>query len=66
MDQYNEVLELISAIHKMLEDAKETLVKVNELKNEEAHQLELWQSTLAEIEKKVDFVDHSFNEPEHY
>jgi len=66
VDQYNEVLELVSTIRKKLEEAKETLLKVNDLKNEEDHQLELWQSTLAEIEKKVDFIDHSFNEPEHY
>ncbi len=66
VDQYNEVLGIISTIRKKLEEAKETLVKVNDLKNEEDHQLEMWQSTLTEIEKKVDFIDHSFNEPEHY
>ena len=66
VEDYNEVLSLMSVIRKKLEDAKETLLKVNELKNEEDHQLEVWQNTLAEVEKKIDFIDHSLNEPEHY
>jgi len=39
---------------------------VNELKNEEDHQIEMWQSTLAEIDKKIDFINHSLNEPEQF
>ena len=39
-------------------------VLVYDLKNEEDHQLELWQNTLADVEKKVDFISHSLSEPE--
>ena len=63
---YNDVLELMHTIRRKLDEAKETLAKVNDLKNEEDHQLELWQNSLAEIEKKVDFIDHSLSEPEHF
>lgn len=66
VEEYNDVLGLIQMVRKKLEEAKETLLKINELKNEEDHQLEVWQSTLSEVEKKVDFIDHSLNEPEHY
>ncbi len=66
VNEYDDVLNLIRAIRRKMDEAKETLAKVNELKNEEDHQLEMWQSTLAEIEKKVDFVDHSLSEPEQY
>ena len=66
VDEYNEVLNLIKTVRSKMEDAKETLLKIHDLKNEEDHQLELWQSTLAEIEKKIDFVDHSLSEPEKY
>ena len=66
VDEYNEVLNLIKTVRGKMEDAKETLLKIHDLKNEEDHQLELWQSTLAEIEKKIDFVDHSLSEPEKY
>ncbi len=63
---YNDVLELMRTIRRKLDEAKETLAKVTDLKNEEDHQLELWQNSLAEIEKKVDFIDHSLSEPEHF
>ncbi|HLC97258.1 MAG TPA: hypothetical protein VJC21_00540 [Candidatus Nanoarchaeia archaeon] len=66
VEEYKEVLHLMKAIRRKLEEAKETLGKVHELKNEEDHQLDLWENTLVEIEKKVDFIDQSLNEPEQY
>jgi uncharacterized NAD(P)/FAD-binding protein YdhS len=66
VDEYDNVLSLIQIVRKKLDDAKETLLRINELKNEEDHQLEQWQTTIAEVEKKVDFINHSLNEPEHY
>ncbi len=66
IEEYHEVLNLVKAIRRKLEEAKETLSKINDLKNEEDHQIELWRTALDEIEKKVDFVDHSFNEPEQF
>ena len=66
VDEYDDVLNLVRIIRKKLDEAKETLLKVNELKNEEDHQIEMWQSTLAEIAKKIDFINHSLNEPEQF
>ena len=66
VEEYDDVLNLLKSIRRKLDEAKETLTKINDLKNEEDHQIELWQSTLAEIEKKVDFVDHSLSEPEQF
>jgi uncharacterized NAD(P)/FAD-binding protein YdhS len=66
VDQYNEVLNLVRIVRKKLDESKETLARIHELKNEEDHQLEMWQNTLAEVEKKIDFVDHSLNEPEQF
>lgn len=66
IEEYEEVLELVKIIRRKLEDAKGTLLKVNDLKNEEDHQLEMWQNALAEVEKKIDFVDQSLNEPEEF
>lgn len=64
IDDYNSVLELMKAIRRKMDEAKETLSKINELKNEEDHQIEMWQSALVEIEKKIDFMNQSLNEPE--
>ena len=66
VDEYNEVLSVVRLVRKKLEESKETLARIHELKNEEDHQLEMWQTTLAEVEKKIDFVDHSLNEPEQF
>jgi len=66
VEEYNEVLNLIQIVRKKLDEAKETLNKINDLKNEEDHQIEMWQNTLMEVEKKVDFIDHSLNEPERF
>ena len=66
VDDYDNVLSLVGIVRKKLEDAKGTLLRIHDLKNEEDHQLELWQNTLAEIEKKVDFIDHSLSEPENF
>jgi len=66
IDDYNQVLEMVKVVRKKIDDAKDALLKIHELKNEEDHQLEMWQATLAEVEKKVDFIDHSLNEPEHF
>lgn len=64
IDDYNSVLDLMKAIQRKMDEAKETLAKINELKNEEDHQIEMWQSALGEIEKKIEFMNHSLNEPE--
>lgn len=66
VDEYEEVLNLVKFIRKKIDESKGTLLKINELKNEEDHQLEIWQNNLAEVEKKIDFIEHSLNEPEHF
>lgn len=64
IDEYDDVRHLIGTVRKKLDEAKETLHKINDLKNEEDHQLELWQNALEEVERKMDFVDQSLSEPE--
>ena len=66
IEEYEEVLNLVRLIKRKLNESKETLAKIHELKNEEDHQLELWHTTIDEVERKIDFVDHSLNEPEQY
>ena len=66
IDEYNDVLDIVKAVRTKLENAKETLLKIHDLKNEEDHQLEMWQNTLTEVEKKVDFIDNSLSEPDQF
>ena len=51
VEEYDSVLNLIRTIRKKLDETKETITKINDLKNEEDHQLE---------------IDHSLNEPEQF
>ena len=44
-------------------ESAETLAKINELKNEEDAELELWHTGLEEVERKVVFVDKTLFEP---
>lgn len=66
IEDYDQVLTIMKTIRKKLEESKDTLAKIHELKAEEDHQLEMWQSTLSEVEKKIDFMDQSLSEPEQF
>ena len=63
IDEYKDVLDVMNMIRNKIEDAKETLAKINELKNEEDAELELWHTGLEEVERKVVFVDKTLFEP---
>ena len=64
IDEYKDVLEIMGLIKNKLNEARDTLGKINELKNEEDSELEIWDSTLEEIEKKVEQIDKELFEPE--
>ena len=66
IDEYRDVLDLIEVVIRKVDDAKATLLKIHDLKNEEDSLVEQWQNSLAEVEKKIEFIDHTLNEPEHY
>ena len=61
---YKDVLEVVGLLNDKLEEAKEIMARINELKNEEDTELELWQAELEEIERKLGFIDKSLFKPE--
>jgi len=63
VDEYKNVLNVMNMIKSKLNDARSTLAKINDLKNEEDAELELWHTGLEEVERKVDFVDKTLFEP---
>ncbi|MBS3098372.1 hypothetical protein J4209_06280 [Candidatus Woesearchaeota archaeon] len=64
IDEYKDVLDVMGLIKDKLNEARETLGRINELKNEEDSELELWDTTLEEIEKKVEAIDKNLFEPQ--
>jgi len=63
IDDYKDILDVINMIKNKISEAKETLGKINELKNEEDAELELWQTGVEEVERKVEFIDKTLFEP---
>ena len=63
IDEYKDVLDVMNMIKNKIEQAKEIFAKINELKNEEDAELELWNSGIEEIERKIQFIDKTLFEP---
>ena len=66
VDEYHEVLNLMRSIRRKIDESKNTLLKIHDLKNEEDELVDQWQAGLTEVEKKLDFIEHSLNEPENF
>lgn len=64
IEDYKDVIDVLDLIKDRLAEAKRTLADINELKNDEDSELELWSSTLTEIEKKLEDIDRTLFEPE--
>ena len=64
IDDYKDVLNIMNLIKNKLDDAKTTLREVMRLKNEEDAELELWQTSLEEAERRIDFMDKALFKPE--
>ena len=64
IDDYKDVLDVVNIIKNKIVDAHKTLEKINELKNDEDSELEVWRNSLNEIERKVEFIDKTLFEPE--
>jgi peptidoglycan hydrolase CwlO-like protein len=63
IDEYKDVLDVLGLLNKKLERAREIIETLNELKAEEDAELEIWQKELSEVEKKIEFMNHTLVEP---
>ena len=64
IEEYKDVLDVLELIKNKIVQANGVLGKINELKNEEDAELEMWKTNLEEIERKIDEIDSSLIEPE--
>jgi hypothetical protein len=64
IEDYKDILDILSLVKDRLEEAKRTLADINDLKNDEDSELSMWGSTLNEIENKLDNIDRTLFEPE--
>lgn len=64
IDEYKDVLEVIELMRNKIEQAKDILGRIHDLKNEEDSEIESWKTSIEEIERKVEDIDNTLLEPE--
>lgn len=66
VENYKDVLDLITIVKEKLNETKSLLNRLHELKAEEDAEIELWSSGVDEIEQKVENIDKMLYEPNNY
>jgi hypothetical protein len=64
LDEYKDVTEILTLAKDKIQQAKNVLNRISQLKSQEDAEFEAWQNELAEIENKVDDIDKRLMEPE--
>lgn len=64
IDEYKDIIDIIDLIRQKIDEAKEIMTKINDLKNQEDSELEQWRQSLDEIENRISFLNRSLFEPE--
>lgn len=63
IDQYKDIIDVINLIKKKIEEAKRNLRDINELKNREDQEISIWHSGLEDIEKRIELINRTLEEP---
>lgn len=64
IDEYKKTVDTVKVIKSKLEEAREILKRISELKIEEYNQLSKWDSSLEEVEKKMVSINEALGKPE--
>ena len=64
ISNYKEVLDVVDVLKAKLNDARETLHKINDLKSEEDKELSDWNKNLDDIDKRIRVIDKTLFEPD--
>lgn len=64
IDKYKEVNEAINKVKSRLEEAKNTLKEISELKEQEDKEIKTWQEELDAMEQKIGFITQKLSKPE--
>ena len=63
IDDYKDVLDVVELLKAKIAEAKSLHGRINDLKNEEDVELEIWRNNLEEVERKVHYMDTTLFEP---
>ena len=64
VDDYKDILDILGLVKNKLDEARKTLSDINDIKKEEDSEIEMWNSTVEEIEKKLEDIQTTLLEPE--
>ncbi len=64
IEDYKDVIDIMELTKNKVLEANEILEKIRRLKAEEDAELELWNSNLEDIERKISYIDRTLFEPE--
>lgn len=64
VEDYKDVIDVMELIKNKIQEANGVLEKVRKLKAEEDAELELWNTNLEDIERKISYIDRTLFEPE--
>ncbi len=62
IDDYKDVVDIMTLIKKKLNDAKGILSSINDIKSQEDSEIEQWNSNVEDIENKVEYIDKNLFE----
>jgi predicted nucleic acid-binding Zn-ribbon protein len=64
IEDYKQMLDVIEMIKKNLAQAKQMLAELNQLKEQEASEIQSWSGELDRIESKINDIDKLMFEPD--
>jgi len=64
LDDYNDVMDVVSLVKERLKQARFLIGKIRELKSQEDAEIESWTSELDNVEERVGIIDQTLTEPE--
>ncbi len=63
IEEYNEILDIVALINQKVKEARTILGKINDLKNQEDLELDVWKNSLDDVERKLRYIDQTLFEP---
>ncbi|HLC98899.1 MAG TPA: hypothetical protein VJC00_02725 [Candidatus Nanoarchaeia archaeon] len=57
LEEFNDISDTLNIIKGKIAEAKEAISRINQLKQEEEAEIDLWSKELDEVEKKMSVVD---------
>ena len=63
VEEYKDVLDIITLINEKVKEARVVLGKINDLKNQEDNELGAWRNSLDDVERKLKYIDQTIFEP---